>query len=551
MANPNVKNQGGPVIGNVQLVPIIWGNTWPYNSGSTLPAQLLAFLQYYVGPSSPNMAMLKEYSIGGTQIGPGSVLSNKMITAPGNPPASLSDSQIQSALQSWIGNQNGQTPSFPQPNANTVYVIFLPQAVTVNFQGQVSCSAFGGYHYFNGNVIYVLLPCCSPPGTVLASVLSQLTLVCSHELSEVITDPRGNGWLDTNTNPRDEIGDICQGTGYPQLNSPPGTDRGGPGQNFLVQAIWSQSQNNCVFGPPVSLLGMTLPSVVYGGQQVAGTLSLTDPVPTLPPSGITVALSTNNPAVKFNSPVSITPGNQAVSISAITTGVQQAMVVTIKATLGSQTIEQLLTLLPPGIETFEYTPGSAPGYQYPPNASAGALTLNIAAPPGGLTVSVASSEPLLVVPVPDELPIAAGALSPTVKFYLQVNPVGVNTPVILTASVSGSAVPFTFQVQAGGPPNIVVKSLKINPPTLIGAGTTFGEFTLAAPVGPGGGSIAVSSSDPTVATVHSPVVLAAGATGGSFPIQTRALQQPTTRKYCTIVAVENGHPAYALLTITS
>jgi hypothetical protein len=177
--------------------------------------------------------------------------------------------------------------------------------------------------------------------------------------------------------------------------------------------------------------------------------------------------------------------------------------------------------------------------------------LNEAAPAGGLVVSVVSSEPLLVVPVPGELPIAAGAVSPSVKFYLQVNPVGVMTPVILTANVSGFSAPFTFQVLAGGPSNIIVKSLTINPPTVIGGATTFGHFTLAAPVGPEGGGIVVESTDSSVATVPATVPLVAGVTGGSFAIHTKVLQQPTARKSCTIMAGKDGAPVNALLTITS
>src|SRR5581483_10764706 len=110
MPNPNVKYNGGPVIGNIEVVPVIWGNGWPYNQNSPLAGQLLTFLQFFVGPNSPNMPMLNEYSAGGIQIKPGSVVGNKIWPVPGNPPAALPDPSIQSTLLSWIGNANGQTP---------------------------------------------------------------------------------------------------------------------------------------------------------------------------------------------------------------------------------------------------------------------------------------------------------------------------------------------------------------------------------------------------------------------------------------------------------
>ncbi len=552
MANPNVQNNGGPVIGNAQIVPIIWGNSFPYNQGSPLPGQLLSFLQFFVGPGSPMMAMLHEYSANGVQIGPGSVVNNQIITPPGNPPAALSDSQIQSQLQSWIANQNNQTPNFPQPNANTIYVIFLPQAVTVTAFGAQSCSTFGGYHNFNG-VTYAVINCCTPPNTPFAAVLNAATLVCSHEIAESITDPlAGSGWLDANTNPRDEIGDICQGIGYPQFNSAPGNAPAGGGKTFQIQAIWSQSQNNCVYGPPAKLAALTLPNVVFGGQQISGSVTLTELVPTLPPGGATVTLTSTDPAVHFNpSSVTITPGNLSATINAVTTAVPNSLVAILKAAVGGQTLQHLLTVLAPDIASFKYTPGAAQGYEYPPNSPAGSLALNVPAPVGGLIVSVVSSEKLLALPIPDELSIAAGAVSPSVNFYLQVNPASANTPVTLTASVADSSVPFTFEVLAGGPPNIVVNSLNISPATVIGGATTWGHFTLLTPVGPGGGSIPVASTDTTVATVQSPLHLGPGATGGSFAIQTKALQQPIHIKHSTIEVGESGSPKFALLTVTS
>jgi hypothetical protein len=503
------------------------------------------------------MEVLQEYSAQGIQIVPGSVVNNAVITGLGSPPSSLLDSNIQSTLQSWINNQNNQTPNFPQPSANTVYVLFLPQSVSVTIDdipGNTgkSCASFGGYHWYSGSITYVVINCCLPPNSSFGSVLAQATAVCSHELAEVITDPHGTGWLDINTNPRDEIADICQGIGYPQLNSTVGNVPAAGGQTFAIQPIWSRTQNNCVFGPPAKLSAMALPDAVYGGQPVSGSVFLTELAPTLPSAGLVVSLSADNPVVQFNpSSVVISPGTLQASVSAATTAVQNAIVATVKATLGQQTIQQFLTVLPPSITNFWYAPGSAQGYQYPPNSPEGVLTLNTPAPAGGVIASIASSERLLVVPEPDELPIAPGSLSPSANFYLQVNPAGSDTPVTLTANVPGFSAAFTFKVLAGGPPNIVVKSLAINPPSVIGGTTTFGHFTLVSPVGPGGGSIHVASSDTTVATVQATVPLAAGATGGSFAIHTKALQQPIHLKHCTIEAGQQGPPAYALLTVTS
>jgi hypothetical protein len=560
MANPNVQYNGGPVIGNIEIVPVIWGNGWPYNQNSPLPGQLLQFLQFFVGPTSPNMAMLNEYSAGGIQIKPGSVVGNKVIIAPGNPSTALSDGTIQLALLSWISNQSGQTPGFPQPNANTLYMVFVPQNVTVTLQGQTNCGNFAGYHQSVAsllsatNILYAVIACCSAPNTAFPIVLNGLTAICSHEISESITDPgvvNSSGWLDTNTNPHDEIGDICQGSGYPQFSLPVAVVAAGAGQSFSVQSIWSHSQQNCVYGPPTKLANIGVPQTVYGGLPISGTVNLTNPVPAVPTAGTTISLSSNNPAVQFNpASVTIPPGAATAPISATTTGVLTSVVVTVEAKLGAVVAQQDITVLAAAITTFEYTPASATGFQHPPNAPKGALTLNVAAPVGGLTVGLVSSEPLLAVPVPDEIPVAGDALAPTVPFYLQVNPAGATTPVTITASVEGSSIPFKFKVLAGGPPNVVVESLTVSPSTVIGGADSFGHFTLASAVGAGGGNIEVSSSDTTVATVPATVPLAAGATGGQFTIQTKGLQQPTPVKSVTI-STGIGPGNFALLTVKS
>lgn len=219
MANPNVVNKSnGPVIASPQVVPIIWGNGWPYDGstlpdGSTLAANLLAFVQFIVGPDSPQMSMLAEYGTSSISITSGGVLGNKIITAPGNPLPSLTDKNIQDTLQRWISNASNLTPGFPQPGPNVIYMLFLPQGIGVTDQaGNASCVVFNGYHWFSGNLLYAVLPCCLPASTPLSAVLTMLTTVCSHELGEAITDPDNNGWLDTNINPKnghDEIGDVC------------------------------------------------------------------------------------------------------------------------------------------------------------------------------------------------------------------------------------------------------------------------------------------------------------------------------------------------------
>src|SRR5271167_2088693 len=120
MSQPNPQPQGGSVIGSIQLVPIIWGDGWPYDAASPLSGQLLKFLQFFVGPNNPQMQELREYSVNNITIESGTVVNNQMIDAPGQPPSSLTDQEIGSILAGWSGR-----PDFPSWGLNTVYMIFL------------------------------------------------------------------------------------------------------------------------------------------------------------------------------------------------------------------------------------------------------------------------------------------------------------------------------------------------------------------------------------------------------------------------------------------
>jgi hypothetical protein len=102
--------------------------------------------------------------------------------------------------------------------------------------------------------------------------------------------------------------------------------------------------------------------------------------------------------------------------------------------------------------------------------------------------------------------------------------------------------------------NIVVKSLTLSPASVTGGTPASAKFTLAAPVGVGGGKVTIASSNPAEATVQpvsGAVLLRPGATEGSFSVRTKPLKFGISRTYATIMAGEEGTIAHARLTITS
>lgn len=224
-AAPKLAYHGGPVLGSVEVVLAFWGADWS-SGDAQLMAQLDGYFDYIL--TSSFMATLQEYSTPSTSIRSGRRIAS-VVAAAGEPNAQVTDDQIQKALQQWIAGG-----TVPQPDANTVYFVYLRPGITVSFQGGLSCKAFCGYHENIGNsIFYAVEPYITCAGCSFGAILDSLTTVSSHELAEAITDPDGNGWYDDGSG--DEVGDICAGS----------TTRLG---DYLVQNLWSNARGICTLG---------------------------------------------------------------------------------------------------------------------------------------------------------------------------------------------------------------------------------------------------------------------------------------------------------------
>ena len=222
----HLSNHGGPILSSVEVQAVFWGNAWQQAPQSTLISQLGSFFGFIL--QSSLMDLLAEYG----PIGHGNYLGPVTVTSP-SLGTTISDTQIQQALQGWIQGQ-----LVTQPHANTLYFIYLPPGVVSTNGGQSSCSQYCGYHnHINGQIFYAVEPYINCAGCQFGTgIFDSLTKVSSHELCEAITDPALNAWFDSNSG--EEIGDICNGSV---------TTLGG----FVVQTEWSNNQNSCALtGPP-------------------------------------------------------------------------------------------------------------------------------------------------------------------------------------------------------------------------------------------------------------------------------------------------------------
>ena len=244
-APSNLVYNNGPLLANVQVYTLFWGSAWG-GSQSLLVSQLNGFFQYIL--TSPLMSVLAQYSVPAYQIGNGSWTGTYSLTSsePGGGSGTVTDAQIQAQLQALI-----TAGTLPQPNANSLYFIYLPPGVVVSALGGSSCSLFCGYHSCMGTATYyAVMPYpCSNGCTGGLTDFAALTSISSHELCEAITDPQpGTGWVNQQGQ---EIGDICAWqTGV----------LGG----YTVQEEWSNSAGACVIS--------SLPSI-YCFHQGSGNIS--------------------------------------------------------------------------------------------------------------------------------------------------------------------------------------------------------------------------------------------------------------------------------------
>jgi hypothetical protein len=218
--------RGGPLLQSVKIFSVFWGAAWQSSPASDTAAQINQFFQYIV--TSPLMDQLGEYSTAGMTIGQGQFTGTTVVSDPA-PGVPVDDSDIQTFLQ----NQISSNPNFPQPDANTLYFVFLPTGVTVTQGGAQSCQDFCGYHQsINNQIFYGVIPYPDCSGcTGGAAVIDSITQITSHELSEAITDPvPGQGWYDDSNG---EIGDICAWQ-TKTLGS------------YVVQLEWSNQANSCI-----------------------------------------------------------------------------------------------------------------------------------------------------------------------------------------------------------------------------------------------------------------------------------------------------------------
>jgi hypothetical protein len=223
--SPQLTYRDGPLLTDVQVFTIFWGQAWQDSDNASLSAHVNAFFDFIL--TSKLIDQLAEYSVPGKTIGHGSRSGSLNLTS-SEPGKSITDAAIQQMLQTEIASG-----TLPANTADSLYFVFLPPGATVDQGGSKSCQSFCGYHdATSDNIFYAIMPypgCTGCEGGL--AVPDALTSTSSHELCEAITDPfPGSGWYD---DANGEIGDICAWK-TKTLGS------------YTVQLEWSNAADACV-----------------------------------------------------------------------------------------------------------------------------------------------------------------------------------------------------------------------------------------------------------------------------------------------------------------
>jgi len=162
--------------------------------------------------------------------------------------------------------------------------------------------------------------------------------------------------------------------------------------------------------------------------------------------------------------------------------------------------------------------------------------LTAAAPSGGATVSVASSNSG-AVSAPATVTIPAGSVSVSVP--ITIGKVAESTPVVLSSTYGSVTAPSPVLLVNGTSNTLVplLSAMSLSVRTVTGGTKLTGTVTLFGAAPSGGTTVALSSSNTTAASVPPTVTVAAGATTASFMVTTYA---QTSSALATIKADLNG-----------
>ncbi|MBS1715036.1 MAG: hypothetical protein JST30_11945 [Armatimonadetes bacterium] len=280
----------------------------------------------------------------------------------------------------------------------------------------------------------------------------------------------------------------------------------------------STSVNGTLNIDPIDILDIVLSpgTDVTAGTVITGQVSLTRPAG---PNGLTVSLSNSNANAGTLSDTQVTiPAGQTTSSSFTfnTSIVNTDTTTNIHATKPGFS-DKYRTVIVRGIKaTLTLSPTTVIGFQ---QNSTGTVSLTRPAPPGGLTLSVTSSDTSAAT-VPAEIVVPEAQSSVQFTCLTRRTPVQKKT----TISVVGSALVKDSKVLTVNPPALL--SLSFSPSTVLGGLTTKGTITLSTQATTGT-VITLTAAPAGIISIPASVTVTAGLSQFSFLVPTKAVAVTT------------------------
>lgn len=249
----------GPLISNIEVITIypdvtLPPNPYPQNFNwselgeSAMAARIDKFISFIT--NSLYIDALSEYNATDKNgvyyhIGRGKLIASYFTNPTPLSAGDLSPSnRIKSSGIEYILRQAIQSSQIPLPNPNRGYFVFMPLALYLD-PGDVG-TGYGYHDSFTINVqgqktdvYYAVFD--HPVGSTDEEILDKFTVEITHELVEMITDPKidptlspeTTGWSEGDNK---EIADVCQLLNKISFGF----------QGYLVTSFWSNQQQGCI-----------------------------------------------------------------------------------------------------------------------------------------------------------------------------------------------------------------------------------------------------------------------------------------------------------------
>lgn len=245
------------------------------------------------------------------------------------------------------------------------------------------------------------------------------------------------------------------------------------------------------------------PAAVRGGEPAVGRVHLTMPAPE---PGLTIALASDHAAAVVPSQVMVPAGSTSATFTIATSPTPATVVATIRGTLASIEREASLTIVPVGLASFSVQPDTVDAGE----PATGELRLTGPAPPGGLAISLRSSD-VAAASVPPTITVPAGASSAT--FTVATYAVEGNVSVVLSARHGQSYLEDGLTVRGAR-----LVSLTIDPEAVRPGAIAVGTVRTSLPAGPAGFRVLLRASPGL--TVPGQILLPSGTSTASFEVRT-------------------------------